>query len=752
MATYLYRLGHLCARRRGTVFLLWMAILIGIALAAKAADGTTVESFDLPGTESQKAADLLAGRFPAQSGSTMRVVFEVPEGRQLTTEEATALGQAIVDVQFLPGVVPAAGFVQGQTPTRDQVLSLVTISPSQTIAFIEVRFDEPAQDVDPADVQRIMDTFTRAAPPIAKITYGGDVVNAAAAGEPPKSEAIGLGVAVIVLLFSFGSFVAMGLPLVTALIGVGIGSLAISLASAFIDVSSVAPTLAVMIGLAVGIDYALFVVTRHRAFLAEGLDVAESAARANATSGGAVVFAGVSVVIAIAGLMVAGIPFLTVMGFAAAFTVFIAVCIAVTLTPALLALVGHGIDKWSLPGVQSRAEDSHEEAKGFSTRLARWAVQHPVPALVAGLALIAVLAYPLLDLRLGLPDDGSKPKGSTQRQAYDTLARGFGPGFNGPLTLVVDLDGVADAQAFLTSISGAVSADPNVAMVSPAIPNAAGNTAIISVIPKTGPADGETTDLVHRLRDDVLPAVGQDAGSRVFVTGSTAINVDFSDKLGSALPIFMAVVILLTMVLLAIAFRSILIPIKAAIAILLSIGASFGVVVAVFQWGWFSGLIGVNEAVPIVSFLPLMMFAILFGLSMDYEVFIISRIREDYVRNGGHAHDAVLSGLTSSARVVTAAAIIMISVFAAFVLGDDVIIKMFGIGLASAVFLDATVVRMVIVPAVMALLDSAAWWLPRWLDRVLPNLDVEGEQLLQELEGEKGGGAHVQAPAQVVAS
>jgi RND superfamily putative drug exporter len=484
-----------------------------------------------------------------------------------------------------------------------------------------------------------------------------------------------------------------------------------------------------MIGLADGIDYALFIITRHRQNLADGVDVEESIARANATAGGAVVFAGMTVVIALASLAVVGIPFLTVMGVAAAATVLIAVAVAVTLMPALLGFAGRNIDRFKVPGLRTRTGSHAESTNTLSARFARTVTGRPGVALAGGLALIGVLAIPFFSMRLGMADAGSDTPGSSTRIAYDTLAKGFGPGFAGPLTLVVDLRGSPDPTAVLQQLTSAVSADPDIASVGQPLLNAAGDTATVTAIPRTAPSAAATTELVHRLRHDTLPAVHAATGSTVYVSGTTATNIDISDKMSGALPVFMVTVIGLTMLLLLLVFRSVLIPIKAAIAILLSIGGSFGVVVAVFQWGWLGGLFGVHEGLPIISFLPIMMFAILFGLSMDYEVFILSRIREDYARTGLARH-SVLTGLTSSARVITAAALIMISVFASFILGDNTIIKMFGLGLATAVFLDATLVRMVIVPATLALLDKAAWWLPRWLDRLLPNVDIEGEHLI----------------------
>jgi RND superfamily putative drug exporter len=720
MSRFLYRLGHFSVRHRRWMLGFWLALLVGLGVAASAAGGTTTNKFALPGTESQQAFDLLDARFPAQSGSTATVVFAAPQG--------STIGASTGAIQA------ALGHVNGQEGVRpfDPAASLV-VSPDGTVAYAQVSYVAKAQAVPHAAVDRLEQTIRDNTPTGVTVSFGGDVITAANQDAGHTSELIGLAVAVVVLVIAFGSVLAMGLPLATALIGVGIGVMGITLMSAFVDLSSTAPILAIMIGLAVGIDYALFIVTRHRQNLADGHDIAESIARSNATAGGAVVFAGMTVVIALASLAVVGIPFLTVMGVAAAVTVAVAVAIAVTLMPALLGFAGHNIDRFKVPGFKARTGGTAESANTFSARWSRNVTRRPGLALAAGLAVMGVLAIPLLSMRLGMTDAGTDAPKTTTRQSYDTLATGFGPGFNGPLTLVVDLTAATDRAGALDALTAAVKSDRDVVQVGQAVLSPNGDTAIVKAIPASAPAAQATTQLVHRLRDHVVPAIESATGSKVYVSGTTAANIDISDKLGAALPTFMAVVIGLTMLLLLVVFRSVLVPIKAAIAILLSIGGAFGVVVAVFQWGWLNGLVGMHEGIPIVSFLPITMFAILFGLSMDYEVFILSRIREDYAHTG-HARHSVLTGLTASARVITAAALIMISVFASFILGDNAIIKMFGIGLSAAVLLDATVVRMVIVPATMALFDKAAWWLPRWLDRLLPNIDIEGEHLIVTLD------------------
>lgn len=721
MASLLYRLGHFSVRHRRWVLLSWVVLLIASGAASTAAGGKTNDSFTLPGTESQVAIDLLDDRFPAFSGSSTQVVFAAEGDAALTDPEIDqVIGETMAAMAEIEGVqiaVPPA--------------AVGAISPDGAVGLGQVRYPVSVLEVSEETLEHVAEAAETARDAGITVEFGGEVVPGVEM-EPPSSELLGLGVAVLVLLVSFGSVLAMGLPIVTALLGLGIGISGIGLLSAFVDLSSTAPTLAVMIGLAVGIDYALFVVTRHRQNLSQGLSVEESAARANATAGGAVVFAGITVVIAISGLAVVGIPFLTVMGLAAAATVAIAVLVAISLLPALLGFVGHNIDRFRVPGIKNRT-GSATEGVTLGTRWATKVTQRPVIALMGGLLAMGVLAIPMASMHLGLPDAGTEPTSTTQRRAYDLTSGAFGPGANGPLTIVVDLADSTDAEGALATIDERLEQFDNVLDVDDPVLNEAGDTAVLSLTPGTGPADEATADLVHDLRADVRYALEAETGARYYVAGSTAANIDVSDKMGGALLPFMLLVIGLTLVLLTAVFRSLVVPIKAALAILVSIGSSFGVVVAIFNWGWLADVVGLDQTMPIVSFLPMMMFAILFGLSMDYEVFILSRIHEEYHRTGD-PKASVITGLSASARVITAAALIMISVFGAFALGDSPFIKMFGIGLATAVFLDATVVRMVIVPAVMTLFGEKAWRLPRIVDRILPNLDVEGAALVEQLE------------------
>ena len=728
MASFLYRLGHFSVRQRRWVLAVWVGLLVATMGAAQAYGGTTNDSFSLPGTETQAATDLLSERFPSQTGSTTQVVFTTEDRSDITGPQA----QAAMD-EMLAAVGEIDGVSMALPPSATGA-----ISPEGTVALGQVRYPGTILEVTEHTLEAVAETAELARDQGLVVEFGGEVVPGMEM-EPPSSELLGLAVAVLVLLVSFGSVLAMGLPIVTALLGLGIGMAGITLMSAVVDLSSTAPILAVMIGLAVGIDYALFVVTRHRQNLATGLDVEEAAARANATAGGAVVFAGVTVVIAISGLAVIGIPLLTVMGLAAAATVTIAVLVAITLLPALLGFVGQNIDRFRLPGTKNRT-GGLEESDSLGSRWAHKVTEKPGRWLAVALAVMLILAAPVVSMRLGLPDAGSEPTNTTQRRAYDITTEGFGPGFNGQLMLVVDVANAPDPTGAVETISERLSSFPNVAVISPPNANETGDTTLLVLTPLTGPSAAETEDLVHDLRGDIRSDLEAETGARYLVAGATSANIDMSDKVGAALVPFMAIVVGLTIILLTAVFRSLIVPIKAAVAILVSIGSSFGVIVAVFNWGWLADVVGLEQTLPIVSFVPMMMFAILFGLSMDYEVFILSRIHEEYHRTGD-ARGSVLTGLTSSARVITAAAAIMIAVFGAFALGDSPVIKMFGIGLATAVFLDATLVRMVIVPAVMTLVGDRAWHLPRWLDRILPNLDVEGSALVERLEAHDAAAA-----------
>jgi RND superfamily putative drug exporter len=712
MASFLYRLGRFAFRRRWLVLGLWLAVLAATLIGALTLSGKSTDAFRIPGTPSQQAIDLLQERFPQASadGATARVVFAVPDGQQLTSAaNKAAVQKVIAQLKQAPQVASVSD------PFGDS-----TINQSGTIGFAQANYRVPANELSTQARDTLTNIVEAARTPSLTVEAGGDAMDTNS--KQGLGEVIGVAVAAVVLVITFGSLVAAGLPLLTALIGIGIGIGAITTLTGFIDLSSTTPILSLMLGLAVAIDYALFIVSRYRHELTIGREPEEAAGRAVGTAGSAVVFAGLTVVIALAALSVVGVPFLTQMGLGAAGTVAIAVIIALTLLPAMLGFAGRRI-----LGKRARVQRA-ETTTNFGTRWARGIARRPVIALLIGVIGLGVIALPATKLHLGMPDNGTAAPDSSPRKAYDLLATGFGPGFNGPLTVVVDTT-AGSAKTTAAQVAQKIEGLGNVAGVATSAVNQAGDTALLAVIPKTGPGDTATEDLVHNIRH----LDGTVTGTSIGVTGLTAINIDVSKKLASSLIPYLAVVVGLAFVLLMLVFRSLLVPIKATLGFLLSIVATFGAVVAVFQWGWLANLFGVDQPGPIISFLPIIMIGIVFGLAMDYQVFLVTRMREDYV-HGTEPREAVVTGFGHGARVVTAAAIIMISVFSGFMLAPDAIIKSIGFALALAVLFDAIVVRMTIVPAVMTLLGKAAWWLPRWLDRLLPNVDVEGEKLRHQLD------------------
>ena len=569
-----------------------------------------------------------------------------------------------------------------------------------------------------SDLERLLDTVADArVDSTLQVEAGGDLFFAFDEAETGASEMIGLLVAMIVLLVAFGSLIAMGLPIGMALFGLALGVSSMSLIAHLIEVPSWAPQIGSMIGLGVGIDYALFLVTRHREFLHRGLDVADAAGRAVATAGQAVIFAGGTVVIAILGLAVAGVPFMTAAGVAISVIVLIMVVASVTLLPAFLGVVGPWIDRLGI----HRRHRTGAVGAGW-TRWGRHVADHAWSYAIGVTALLLALTAPVLSLNLGFPDDGTQPQSQTQRRAYDLVADGFGPGINGPLVIAVD---ISNDASVVDPLAVAVAADPGVASVAEPRIDLDSGVATMVVIPTTAPQGDATYETVQRLRAEVFPTVlaGRDASAHI--GGSTANFGDVAGRVTDRLPAFIGAVIALSFVLLMFVFRSVVVPLKAALLNLLSIGAAYGVLVMVFQWGWGKDLIGLESTVPVVSFIPMFMFAILFGLSMDYEVFLLSRVREEYIATGDN-DTAVIHGLATTARVITSAALIMISVFGGFVLGSDPTTKMFGLGLATAILVDATIVRIVLVPATMKLMGDANWWLPAWLDRILPSVDIDG--------------------------
>ncbi|MBI4944356.1 MAG: MMPL family transporter [Actinobacteria bacterium] len=730
MALFLYRLGRGAFRHRRAVALLWLAVLAAVATSALTLGGTSSDAFRIPGTPAQQAIDVLGERFPEANatGATARVVLVAPEGARITDPGyAAQVAKTVANLRKAPKVTS----VTDPFETR-------SVNPAQTMAFAQVSYAVQSADLSDADRDALVAAATRASAGNLQVEVGGDAFQPTP--ETGIGEVIGVSVAAVVLVVTFGSLVAAGMPLLTALLGIGIVFAGITTATGFADLSSNTPTLALMIGLAVGIDYALFIVSRYRHEIALGRDLDEAAGRAVGTAGSAVVFAGATVVIALGALFVVGVPFLTQMGVAAAATVTLAVLIALTLLPALLGFAGTRIAGGRIPGLRARdpeddAEDSAKPAFGF--RWARAVARHPLPVLVAALVALGVVAIPAQDLRLGMPDDSTAAPDTTQRKAYDLIASGFGPGLNGPLVVVVEATAGSGVEPLAGQVVQRIQALPDVLAVAGVTPNAAGDTAIVTVIPRSAPSATATQTLVR----DIRALDGDVPGAGVGVTGITAINIDISEKLQDALLPYIGVVVGLALLLLMLVFRSVLVPVKAAVGFLASIAATFGAVVAVFQWGWLDSVFGVEQTGPLISFLPIFLVGIVFGLAMDYEVFLVSRMREDFV-HGASARDAVVSGFGHGARVVTAAAIIMISVFFGFVTSPQSFIKSIGFSLGVAVAFDAFVVRMTVVPAVMTLLGRSAWWLPRWLDRLLPDLDIEGEKLRQALDAAPGRRPH----------
>ncbi|GAA2711041.1 MMPL family transporter [Actinoplanes palleronii] len=700
MATLLYRLGRFSFRRRRLTLAAWVLLLAVLALGANKLSGPTSAAFSIPGTESSRAMDVLEKNFGGRTdAASAKVVFTVTGDAKLTgTAQRAAIETAVAQLAKAPGVASVT-----------DPFAAKTVAPDLRTGYATVTYAVAATEVSVADrtaMEAAGDTATSAG---IQVAYSGEVTETTE--ESHTAEGIGILVAAFVLLITFGSLVAAGLPLLTAAAGVGIGMLSIKIATGFFDLSGSTSALATMLGLAVGIDYALFVVSRFRHELAAGRDGEEAAGRATGTAGSAVVFAGLTVIIALAALSVTGVPFLAAMGWAAAGTVAVAVLVTLSLVPAVLGFAGRRI----LPRSRS-ASPATAAAVPFGERWARAVLRHRVLAVVLPLGVIALVALPALDLRLALPDDSSAAVDSTQRQAYDRLAAGFGAGFNGPLVIVT-----SGAEA--ARVKQAIGALDDVVLVTAPVLDKAGDTAMLTVIPRSAPTSEATKDLVQSIR--ALPL-------DVAVTGTTAVNIDVSDTLTTALVPYLAIVVGLAFILLMLVFRSLLVPLKATAGFLLSVAAAFGGLVFIFQQGHLADLLGLQSTGPIVSIMPIFLIGILFGLAMDYEVFLVTRTREEFV-HGASPDDAVISGMRHGARVVTAAALIMMSVFAGFILADDTIIKSLGFGLAFGVAVDAFLVRMTMVPAVLSLLGKAAWWLPRPLDRILPNVDVEGERLTKRL-------------------
>ncbi|GAB3279545.1 MMPL family transporter [Kineosporia babensis] len=718
MAWHLFRLGSWSFRHRRLVAGFWIALLAVVGFAAAGSSGQTNGNFTLSGMESTDAFELIKERSPETSpdGATARLVIE---GEALTSEAHQALiGQAL-EIAKSPGVQGIADPFSSGTITEDG-----------TVAYATISYRELAADLGEPDKIALEDAKALLEAGGLEAHIGGDALSEEM--HATTAEVVGIAVALVVLVITFGSLVAAGMPLITALIGVGIGALGITALTSVIELSSVTPALGTMLGLAVGIDYALFIMSRYQQEVRQGRPLAEAAGVAVGTAGSAVIFAGLTVIIALLGLSITGIGFLIQMGVAGAAMVALAVLIALTLLPAALGFAGHRV-------IRGRRDPVKREGPPAGQRWVQAVSRFKVGALVLGVALAAVISLPVAKMELALPDDATFPAGSDRRLAYDTISENFGPGANGPLLVVVDTAGSADQAGAVSAVQEKLSTLDVAALIPPVTsdtPQAqeafqqqldAVNLASFTVVPRTGPADADTKALVETIRDAVA---GTDA--TVMVTGTTAVGVDISQELLDIFPLYLLVVVGLAFVLLVLVFRSILVPLKAALGFLLSVGVALGAVVAVFQWGWLNEVIGLDVTTPVLFILPLLLTGVLFGLAMDYEVFIVTRMREAHV-HGTEARQAVIDGFAHSARVVTAAAIIMFGVFAGFALSDDIIIKTIGFGLAVGVLADAFLVRMLIVPAVMAIVGERIWWLPARLERALPNLDVEGEALVHRL-------------------
>jgi RND superfamily putative drug exporter len=707
----LARWARFVVHHRGRVLLSLIGFVVALGVLAGTFGGEWANSFSIPGAESQRATDLLKERFPSQAGDTATIVVQSE-----SSVDDPVVKQKINDLLAEAATLPE---VSGVVSPYDNPAA---ISADRTIAFATVNYEKQSSEIEVADAKKLLDLVDNSSTAGFRVEAGGAVTAQAESVDPFGISAIvGILAAIVILMIAFGSVIAMGLPIATALAGLIGSSLVVAILTRFVDLNEFTPAFGVMIGLGVGIDYALFVVTRFREGLATGLTVEDAVVRAIDTAGRAVVFAGTVVAIALLGLFAIGIPFVAALGLAAAVFVVLAVLVALTLLPVLLSYVGHRIDRWHIPGLNASVHASE------TSMWYRWSLQiqrRPWPYLIVSAAILIAMALPFFDMRLGFSDEGNQPTSLHVRRAYDLMAEGFGPGFNGPFILAIERADGLD-QAHLDSLSDTLRQVNGVAAVAPARLNEDGTTAVVTVLPSSAPQDVETAKLVERLRNDVIPQAVDGTGMQVYVGGATAAFIDVDEKVQSRMPLFFTIVIGLSVVLLAAVFRSVVVPIKAALMNLLSIGATYGVLVAVFQWGWLNGPLGIDKTGPIDSFLPMMLFAILFGLSMDYEVFLLSRIREDYVRTR-NSGEAVAHGLSVTARVIAAAAAIMVAVFLSFALGDDRIVKQFGLGLATAIFVDATIVRLILVPATMELLGDWNWWFPNWLDRLLPRLNVEG--------------------------
>jgi RND superfamily putative drug exporter len=720
----LYAIGSFCSRHHYPVIGAWVLLAIALIALGTASGSKTSENLTLPGTGSTVATELLEDDLPEQAYGSNPLVLEAPKGKLTDPRYAQPVAEVVKRLNGLHDVNSAVSPLSRE--------GAAFLSEDRTVGYIPVVLSVGPGEIDEAQAQRVLDTAEPAEAAGLKAAVGSYVGQQLSKPATEISEAIGLAAAVVILLFAFGTATAMMLPIVSAVIGLTCALMIIRLLEHVLDIPGVASTLATMIGLGVGIDYALFIVTRHKLQLGEGMELRESIARATATAGGAVVFAGFTVVIALCSLAFAGIPLVATLGFTAAIAVVVAVSAATTLLPAMLGALGPRID--SLRVQFGKTHPDEVEPHGWR----RWAERvsdHPWAATVAAMLVLVVLALPIFQLELGQNDVSALPEETTSRQAYDALDKGFGPGVNGPLLIASEFESPAEAKQLLPKLEKAVDGAEDVKAVGEPTLDKQGTVAVFTVISKSEPWADETVEMVEDLRDTVIPRALRGTGAASYVGGQTAGYIDLASQIADKLPLMIAIVVALSFLVLLFAFRSLLVPIKAAAMNLISVAAAYGVVTAVFQLGWGSSLIGLDHAIPIVSFVPLLMFAILFGLSMDYEVFLLTQMREHFGEYGDERR-AVVEGLANTGRVITSAAAIMVCVFTSFVLSGDPLVKEFGVGLSVAIAIDSTLVRCLLVPAVMVLLGRRAWWLPGWMEKALPRISIEGEEYFAERDRE----------------
>ena len=729
----LYAIGRFCARHHWPTIAVWIVIAVALVLVGQAGESKTNDNLTLPGTGSTQATELLEDNLPEQAYGSNPLVFQAKAGGSLTEpKNAAAVEESIKRLNELHDVNSAL------SPLSPEGAAF--LSKDRSVGYSPVILAVGPSELTEAQANALLDAGKPAEEAGLKVSIGAYVGSQLSKPDTGASDAIGIAAAIVILLFAFGTATAMVLPIASAILGLACSLSIIRLLEHVVQVPSVASTLATMIGLGVGIDYALFIVTRHKLQIADGMDLRESAARATATAGGAVVFAGFTVVIALCSLAFAGIPLVSTLGFTAAIAVVVAVAAATTLLPAMLGALGPRINSLRVQFGKTHPDD--KEPHGWR-RWARGVADRPWRSAIASLAILIVLAIPLLQLELGQNDISALPKSTTARQAYDGLTQGFGPGVNGPLLVASEFESSAEAKKVLPLLAKQIGDAPDVAQVSEPTLDKAGTVAVFTVISKSAPWADETVTLVEDLRETVIPSALTGTSASSYVGGQTAGYIDLATQIGDKLPLMIGIVVALSFIVLLLAFRSLLVPIKAAAMNLISVAAAYGVVTAVFQLGWGSSVIGLDHSIPIVSFVPLLMFAILFGLSMDYEVFLLTQMREHY-KKSGDAKGAVVEGLANTGRVITSAAAIMVCVFTSFVLNGNPVVKEFGVGLAVAIAIDSTLVRCLLVPAIMVLLGKRAWWLPRWLDRLVPHISIEGEDYFARRDA---AAASTKAPA-----